>query len=285
MGIPVIKLNLVPAPSFWRRQHLMVGWAAIGIGAFALGYVGMVTAKAYFDTKKNEDTALNANSDMRKINADILSIQSRLKSIDVAKELPKWRLAERILHERSSPWSRMNAELERCLVQDVRVKSLIRSRGSDQNISIKLRGESRSAQAEAEFIEELQNNNYFAPVILDRETERQGGGMEFELILGISPVPPPYEPLPRFGPGSKKMAAQAAPTPTQTPTPAALKGKAPAPAQMRPQGLKTQLQGAPPSPSAIHQREARTDNVRQLRERVTRERTESPRKLPMREEE
>ena len=47
----------------------------------------------------------------------------RLRSVDVAKELPRWRLAERIYTERSLPWSRLTAELERSLVQDVRIKS------------------------------------------------------------------------------------------------------------------------------------------------------------------
>ncbi len=278
MGIPVIKLNLVPAPSFWRRQHIMVGWVAIGIGAFALGLAGTVTVKAYWDAQQKEKEATQLNTEMQRFSADFLSIQNRLKTIDVTKELPKWRLAERILRERTTPWSRMNAELERCLVQDVRVKSVIRSRGSDQSMSIKLRGESRSAQAEADFIEALQGNAYFESVILDRETERQGGGMEFELILGISTAPPPYEPLPKYGPGPKSKAKEEVKPPVAAPSPT----KGAAKPQGGVKGLKPPAEATAPAPA---QTETRRVNLRQLRERTERTNSESPRKLPLREAE
>jgi len=101
------------------------------------------------------------------------------------------------------------SELERSLVQDVRIRNITRTRGSDQQVSIKIKGEARSPEAEANFIEALQANAYFFPLILDREAERQGGGLEFEIMIGISQTPPPYEPLPKYGPTKEMMQAKA----------------------------------------------------------------------------
>ena len=95
-------------------------------------------------------------------------ILSELRSIDVVKELPRWRLAERIFTERSLPWSRLTAELERSLVQDVRLKSVQRNRGTDRKVQLKIKGEARSREAEADFVEALQKNAFFEQVKIGR---------------------------------------------------------------------------------------------------------------------
>lgn len=203
MAIPVLKLNLAPPPSFWRRQHLIVGWSALGLGLLALLIVGGLTWRAYHKADLEGQEAIRLSRQAQESLAQQSAIQNQLKAINVQKELPRWRLAERILVERSSPWSRLTAELERSLVQDVRVRGLQRSRGSDQQVVVKLKGEARTREAETAFVDSIHGNPYFAQMILERESERQGGGIEFEITLPLSATPPTYMPLPKYGPARK----------------------------------------------------------------------------------
>ena len=164
------------------------------------------------------------------------SIQERLQAVDVEKELPVWRLAERILGERAHPWSRLTAELERSLVQDVRLRSLQRARDAAQQVELRIRGEARSRAAEEAFVQSLQKNACFSQVVLEREAERQGGGVEFEYTLSLSAAPPAYAPLPKYGARKAETAAvQAAParTPSAIAAPPQPPASAPRPVQPR----------------------------------------------------
>lgn len=199
MAIPVLKLNLAPPPSLWRRQHQLLSWASLGLGALVLGLAVTSTWAAYRQTSRMGLEATRLSRQTQEARARQGSILAELRAIDVPKELPRWRLAERILGERSSPWSRLTAELERSLVQDVRIRALQRSRGSDQTVLVKLKGEARTREAEAAFVASIEENPFFSQMILERESERQGGGIDFEYALPLAAVPPPYVPLPKYG--------------------------------------------------------------------------------------
>jgi len=199
MAIPVLKLNLAPPPTLWRRQHALLSWAVLGLGTLALGLAVTFTWTAYRQASRMGLGATQASRKTQEARAQQSSVLAELRAIDVPKELPRWKLAERILGERSSPWSRLTAELERSLVQDVRIRTLQRSRGSDQAVLVKLKGEARTREAEAAFVASIQENTFFSQMILERETERQGGGIEFEYTLPLAAIPPPYLPLPKYG--------------------------------------------------------------------------------------
>jgi hypothetical protein len=209
MAIPVLKLNLAPPPTLWRRQHALLSWSMLGLGALALALAASLTWRAYRQADQMGRNAFLLSRQTQEALARQGSIQAQLRSINVPKELPRWKLAERILAERSIPWSRLTAELERSLVQDVRIRTLQRSRGSDQQVAAKLKGEARSREAEAAFVESIQKNPFFSQVILERESERQGGGVEFEYTLPVVAMPPPYAPLPKFGAPRTQVAAKA----------------------------------------------------------------------------
>ncbi len=209
MAIPVLKLNLAPPPTLWHRQHALLSWSVLGLGALALILVSGLTWHAYRQANEMGRGAFQLSRQAQEAQARQGSIQAQLRSINVQKELPRWKLAERILGERSSPWSRLTAELERSLVQDVRIRTLQRTRSSSQQVAAKLKGEANSRQAEAAFVESIQKNAFFSQVILERESERAGGGIEFEFTLPVAATPPPYTPLPKYGRASK--AAKPAP--------------------------------------------------------------------------
>jgi hypothetical protein len=203
MAVPALKLNLAPPSNTWRSNHVLLGWAALGLGCLILaGSLGF-TWRAYQEAARAGKLAGNLNSKTRSTADTQTQILTELRSVDVAKELPRWRLAERIYTERSLPWSRLTSELERSLVQDVRIKSIQRNRGTDMKVQIKLKGEARSREAEADFVESLQKNPFFDQVILEREGERQGGGVDFDYTLAAVTNPPPYKPLPKFAPQAK----------------------------------------------------------------------------------
>jgi hypothetical protein len=211
MAIPVLELNLTSPPTLWRQHHGMIGWAALALGALALAASLSVSILAYRDANLAGRDAVLKTSEARDVIHQQQVIEDGLKKVDVEKELPKWKLAERILTERSLPWSRLTAELERSLVQDVRLTSIQRTRSSAQAVELKIAGEAKARTSEESFVDSLRGNPFFNQVILERESERQGGGINFEYTLTISPTPPAYEPLPEYGPVRSPQAAVPAP--------------------------------------------------------------------------
>lgn len=198
MAIPVLKLNLVPSPTLWRQRHEALGWAGLTLGLLALGGSLAVWGVQARQLKKATKASIALSNQAKEAARKEASLQEELATLDVSLELPRWRLAEKIYLERGLPWSRATAELERSLVDGVRIKALSRSRGGDGTVELKLRGESKNRVMEAQFVENLQQNGLFSQVVLERESERQGGGVDFELRLPMIPTPPPYLPLPEL---------------------------------------------------------------------------------------
>jgi Tfp pilus assembly protein PilN len=213
MAASVLKLNLAPPSNAWRSNHQALGWAALALGALVLaGSLGL-TVQAYRSAGKSGRQAGALDAQIQATTDAKARILADLRNIDVAAELPHWRLAERIFTERSLPWSRLTAELERSLVEDVRLTSIQRNRSADMKVQIKLKGEARTREAEAAFVESLAKNAFFEQVILEREGELQGGGVKFDYTLAVASVPPAYVPLPKYGPPAKARPAHAAAAP------------------------------------------------------------------------
>jgi hypothetical protein len=247
MAVPQLKLDLAPPSTLWRQNHATIGWAALGAGALALIAAAGLTVRAWtLATRAGRRTA-QANQEKGRTEDAEARVLQELRDIDVSRELPRWKLAERIFTERSLPWSRLTAELERSLVQDVRLKSLQRTRSSDMKVQVKVKGEARTREAEADFVESLLKNPFFDQVILEREGERQGGGVDFEYTLTAQEVPPAYTPLPKYGPAPRKAAAM----PAKAPLPAASAHPVQAPARPRtppPNPARPVSPGRPPVP-------------------------------------
>jgi hypothetical protein len=214
MAVPILKLDLAPPSNLWRLNHAVLSWSALAAGALILaasiGFTWRAFAAAAAAGRRTvtlvAQTSLSAQAQSR--------VLAELRNVDVAKELPRWRLAEKIFSERSLPWSRLTAELERSLVVDVRLKSIQRTRSADMKVQLKVKGEARTRKGEAAFVESLGKNPFFEQVLLEREGERQGGGVDFEYTLAASSVPPPFVALPRqpkYGP------AKAVPVPAAKP--------------------------------------------------------------------
>lgn len=241
MAVPVLKLDLAPPSNFWRTHHLALGWAALALGGLVLAGALGLTWMAYQEAAQSGRLKSHLQDKTGQAADEQARVLAELRSVDVAKELPRWRLAERIYSERSLPWSRLTAELERSLAQDVRLRTIQRNRGSDRKVQLKIKGEARSREAEADFVQALQQNTFFEQVILEREGERQGGGVEFDYTLIAATNPPPYKPLPRFGPAPKNAAR----------IPAALPAAAPGrglPPAAQPRGLAVPAAAAPMRP-------------------------------------
>ena len=192
MAVPVLQLNLAPRPSLWRQRHLLLSWVALGAGAlFLVGAIGF-TWRAYHQANRAGRDAVSLTEQARKAAQQEQQIQASLQDMDAGREQSRWKLAERILQERSLPWSRLTTELEQCMVPDMRLKGLQRTRSSTQQVVMKLKGEARTREAEAAFVEALRGTPVFAQVILEREAERTGGGWDFEISLPAATVPPPF---------------------------------------------------------------------------------------------
>jgi len=214
MAVPTLKLDLAPPTNFWRMNHAALGVAALTAGclvfAASLGFTWRAYAQAATAGKRAVLLVAQTSASAREES----QVLAELRDVDVAKELPRWRLAEKIFTERSLPWSRLTAELERSLVDDVRLKSIQRTRSSDLRVQLKIKGEARTRAAEANFVEALQKNPFFEAVLLEREAERSGGGVEFDYTLAAQSIPPPFVPLPKT-----PKYAKPAPAPVVKPLP------------------------------------------------------------------
>ncbi|HJU82843.1 MAG TPA: PilN domain-containing protein [Holophagaceae bacterium] len=238
MGIPVLKLNLVPEPSLWRQHHRSISWAALGLGVASLLGVSGVTLWRYVQASRAGAAAVSLGVEARKAADQEKALTSQLAGIDVDTELPRWRLAERILQERATPWSRLAAEMEQSLVDGVRVKGVQRSRGSDNLVLLKLKGEARSQETEAAFVESLRTDPVFSQVNLERESQNPGGGWDFELNLPVPALLPPFEVRAAKPVAASGKTAQA-PAPPPKPAPMVQSpAQAPAPAPVRREPLR-----------------------------------------------
>ncbi len=193
MAVPVLHLNLAPRPSLWRQHHQTLGWVALGGGIIFMAAAIGFTWRAYHQANRAGRDAVSLTEEARRAARQEQQIESSLKDMDATREQSRWKLAERILQERSLPWSRLTAELEQCMVPDMRLKGLQRTRSNAQQVVMKLKGEARTRQAEAAFVEALRSAPVFAQVVLERESERAGGGWDFEISLPAATVPPPFK--------------------------------------------------------------------------------------------
>lgn len=253
MAVPVLNLNLAPRPSLWRQRHQFLGWLALVVGAtFFVGSLAL-TWRAYHQAGRAGREAVNLTEEARRAARQEQQLQASLQDMDASVEQSRWKVAERILLERSLPWSRVTAELEQCMVPDLRLKGLQRTRSSGQQVVMKLKAEARTQQAETAFVEALRAAPVFAQVILDRESERPGGGWELELSLFAATVPPPFKVKPAQRATHAPTATPSAPLrpaatvtmprpptaiPTAAPPPTAGRPSAP-PLQGRPDGVQT----------------------------------------------
>ena len=226
MAVPLLPLNLAPRPSLWRQQHPLLGWAALGLGTvFLLGTLGF-TWRAYHQASRAGRDAVSLTEETRRAARQEQRIKASLQDMDATREQARWKLAERILQERSLPWSRLTAELEQCMVPDMRLKALQRVRSSGQQVVMKIKGEARTRQAEAAFVDALRTAPVFAQVVLEREAERAGGGWDFEISLPAAAIPPPFKAkvMKTAAPATQpaRGAVQAPPAPIATPPPQAV---------------------------------------------------------------
>ncbi|WP_257303233.1 hypothetical protein [Geothrix campi] len=241
MAVPTLHLNLAPRPNLWRQHHRVLGWAALGLGlVFLLGSLGL-TWRAYHQAGRAGRDAVSLTEETRRAARSEAQIQASLQGMDATREQARWKLAERILQERSLPWSRVTAELEQCMAPGMRLKGLQRTRGNAQQVVMKIKGEAQTRVAEAAFVDSLRTAPVFTEVILEREAERQGGGWDFELSLPAAAVPPPFV----FHP--VKTGSATAEPPVAKPVPAAPR---PAPAVHVPAPGAARLAPPPTAPAA-----------------------------------
>jgi hypothetical protein len=254
MSVPVLSLNLAPRPSLWRQRHQLLGWSALALGLVVLlGSIGF-TWRAYHQANRAGRDAVTLTEETRRAARQEQQLQATLQNMDAGREQSRWKLAERILQEQGLPWSRLTTELEQCMVPDMRLKGLQRARTSTQQVVMKLKGEARTREAEAAFVEALRITPVFAQVVLEREAERSGGGWDFELSLPAAAVPPPFKAKPIVqGPAKPLVVApargplpKAVPMPLPAPKPTSPVAK-PAPPAVRPP--EPTLNQAPPPPA------------------------------------
>ncbi|MCM2249032.1 MAG: hypothetical protein NDI58_00405, partial [Geothrix sp.] len=134
MAVPALHLNLAPRPSPWRQHHRVLGWAALAFGLAVLTGSLALTWRAYHQANRAGRDAVALTEEARRAARQESQLQASLQGMDATREQSRWKVAERILLERSLPWSRVTAELEQCMVPGMRLKGLQRTRGNGQQV-------------------------------------------------------------------------------------------------------------------------------------------------------
>src|ERR1035438_300080 len=109
MAVPLLQLNLAPRPSLWRQRHLALGWLALGVGILVMAGALGFTWHAYHQANQEGRDAVSLTDETRPAARQEKQTQASLQNIDAPREQSRWKLPERILQERSLPWSRLTA--------------------------------------------------------------------------------------------------------------------------------------------------------------------------------
>ncbi len=229
MALQRLDLNLVPEPSLWERHHLRLGWTSLALGlAVLLGALG-TSGWTYWQAHKAGQIAVRTTEQARRTAQEQQQLEAILADVDVGRELPRWRTAERVLQERALPWSRLISELEMDLPDGMRLRSIQRLRGKE-GVTMKLKGEARTREAEETFIDALRANPTYATLSLERENERNGGGVELEMSLMAAAVPPKFalRPQPKIKVKPKQVPEAPTKVAAAPPVPATARPVAPA---------------------------------------------------------
>ena len=190
MAVPAIKINLIMPKPIWRTHHILISWFTLVLGCLILVSVAILMFRLNAKASLFEKKIKNATSTFSDVDwmENQIGDTLELRELDVTKELPIWQLAERIYFERYVTWSRITEEIERSLVPGVRITSIRRSSFSGNAIKIEIVGEALSRMTEATFMGLLKKNRFFNQVIIEKESERQGGGVLFAYIINITPI-------------------------------------------------------------------------------------------------
>ncbi len=182
-----------PKRSKWGRYISLSGVFLLTLVAvIMLGMAARIFSVSYVTSRNTEQIQLSLDR--------MKEIQKQLSSFDLDRETPRWKLAEKLLQEKTIPWSRLLYEIEVALPDGVRLRDIQKTRGVDQQVVLKFHGESTTEEGKVKFIQQLGSSPIFKELILERENQGSQGGWEFEMTLPVKNVIPPVAPP---SPGSK----------------------------------------------------------------------------------
>ena len=202
MAVPVLKLNLAPPPTLWRQHHQLLGWVCL-----ARWFPGPGSGlRLLLPGLPGSDPGRTGCGQQHRGSPGRWSASSRPSR--PASRAWMWRRSCR-----SGGWRSGSSASGACpgpgsprswnavMVQDVRLKSLQRTRNAAQSVELKIRGEAKSRAAEEAFVAALQKNPFFTQVILERESGSPGRRRGVRIHpAGLRDAAAPIEPLPKYGP-------------------------------------------------------------------------------------
>ncbi|MFM8234115.1 MAG: PilN domain-containing protein [Holophagaceae bacterium] len=167
----------------WGRYVWLSGVALVFLVSLVVLFLLIKIFYISYATSQNTQHIKESLSHMKQV-------QSQLSQFDLERETPKWKLAEKLLQEKSIPWSRLLYELEVALPDGVRLRNIQKTRGADQQVVLKFQGESTTEEGKVKFIQQLGSSSIFKELILERENQGSQGGWEFEMTLPVKNVLP-----------------------------------------------------------------------------------------------
>lgn len=173
-----------PKQSKWGRYIWLSGIPLLILVSIILLFMGIRIISVSYVTSQNTQQIELSLSQMKEI-------QRQLSVFDIDRETPKWKLAEKLLQEKTIPWSRLLYELESALPDGVRVRNIQKTRGVDQQVVLKFQAESTTEESKVKFIQKLGSSPIFRELILERESQGPQGGWEFEMTLPVKNIIPP----------------------------------------------------------------------------------------------
>ncbi len=185
-----IDINFVSLDAWWNPKRSRWGRYVWLSGKFVFyaaicGTVSVAIRLFYVSAVTSQNTEqIEMSVDRMK------NIEKQLSIFNTELEIPRWKLAEKLLQEKTMPWSRLLYELEVSLPDGVRLSYIQKTRGIDQQIVLKLEAESETQEAKLEFIRRLGSSLIFKELILESENQSPEGSWVFEMTLPVKNIIP-----------------------------------------------------------------------------------------------
>ena len=164
------RFNLATSP-LENNRRFVAGAGLIGILALAaLVLLSLDTYRTWRANRTTREEIASLTSQVRSEQEDQNQLRSKFSSPSVKQTLARSAYLNNLIAERTFPWTKMFAELERILPPGVRVISISPSRDKDGNMSVALKMGAQSDAAKLKFLESLQSSPDFSNVLVKSES-------------------------------------------------------------------------------------------------------------------
>lgn len=164
------RFNLATSP-LENNRRFIVGSVALGLFALlALAFLSLHTYRSWQSARSIREDIARLNAQIRAEQQAQDALRAEFKSKAVQDMMARSNYLNSLIAERTFPWTKMFADLERILPAGVRVISISPVRDKEGNMNVTLSMGAEDDAAKLKFLESLQSSPAFSNVQVKSET-------------------------------------------------------------------------------------------------------------------